>query len=194
VREENSKIRAEFGFLTVTDPNKFHAVRIPLDGQSRTWIYRVFLPLGNDYYAACRINDLPLDGRLPRYVGSPPSPGTISGSKNTTGIGLTGGEYVITLAVFVEDGVPKYTIQCRPSDVSQRGGQGGGTGGSQIMDVKQKWPIRQHSFALGGVHHEMTVRPADEPLVLLDFRSIGEGMHDSSSSTEGIICWIEMLP
>ncbi len=196
LRDENQRIRAEFGFLDVADPQKIHAVRVPFSGPGRTWTYRVFLPDGgNQYYVACRINDLPLDGELPQFGGNPPGVRTISsGGKNSTGIGLTGGEYLITLSVFVEDGLPKYTIHCRASDVSKRSGQGGGTGGSGIVGAENKWPIRRGAFALGGVAQQATVAPADEPLVLLDYRFISEGIKESNRSDQGIIAWIEMLP
>ncbi len=55
---ENKRLRAEQGALTVEDPKKVYAIRMP-EIMEDVWRYRVYLPPGRDYYVAGQVNDLP---------------------------------------------------------------------------------------------------------------------------------------
>ena len=63
-------LRQEAGSLTIDDPTKLHALKLRTTSD-KTWSYRVYLPQGNSYYFATKINDLPSEGTLPDVDTSP---------------------------------------------------------------------------------------------------------------------------
>ena len=186
---EGIKLREEFGFLTIGDRSKIHAIAVPFVQQSKTWIYRIYLPEGNDYYAACKINDLPLGSEKPEHDFNTPGTSTVAGGYNSCGIGLLSGEYLITVSVFKDDNEYRYTLTCKATKGSRNSG-----GGSLIADAKDKWPTKSDSFSTSGVGQTMTIAPRDAPLILLNGRSFGMKVNSSDKSTEGILLWIEMVP
>ncbi len=82
-KAEGIKLREEFGFLTIGDQSKIHAIAIPFVQQSKTWTYRVYLPEGNDYLVACKINDLPIGSEKPKHNFHTPGTSTVAGGPNT---------------------------------------------------------------------------------------------------------------
>lgn len=188
-KAEAIKLREEFGFLTIEDKTKIHAIAVPFEQRSMTWTYRVYLPEGNDYFAACKINDLPMASEQPKIDFKTPGTTTIAGGYNSCGIGISSGEYLITIAVILESNKYRYALSCKASK-----GSSNGTGGSLIADAEDKWPMKTHSFASQGVTQKQTIAPNAVPLILLDGRSFGEKSKSSNKSTEGIIAWIETVP
>ncbi|NND97566.1 MAG: hypothetical protein HKN47_09595, partial [Pirellulaceae bacterium] len=98
-RAEHAKVKAEFGLLTIDDATQIHAVAVPGPKLERTWTYRVYLPRGRNYFAAVQLNSLPAAGEVPVVTKPPGYKTTKALGTNKMGVGLTPGEYVITLYV-----------------------------------------------------------------------------------------------
>ena len=76
LEDENARLRAEQGELTIDDERKVYAIRLP-DLPKNTWAYRVYLPPGDTYFVAESVNGLPTGTYEPLRLAHPP-PSTIS--------------------------------------------------------------------------------------------------------------------
>lgn len=192
VQAENVKLRAQLGFLTIGDEEKIHALRLE-EFRPNTWRYRVYLPPGRNYYAACQVNDLPQSDASPDFGKNLPGTSTIGrGKNNSLGMGLDSGVYLITISVFKDvQGKWRNYIECSTPEVSSLmnpdGNLGGGAAGTELVD-SQKWPIKEFPGVFTvGVGSSQEVVAAQELLILLDHRVFEK---NSGDSTEGVMAWV----
>lgn len=101
VRAENRRLRAEQGALTIEDPEKAYAIRLPR-WTPWMWTYRVYLPPNRRYVLACQLRGAKPGGSLSGLSGDAhqPQDGDIfQRVDGETGICLSPGEYQITFAI-----------------------------------------------------------------------------------------------
>ena len=203
ILEENLKLRAEQGALTIEDPKKVYAIRMPKLFED-VWRYRVYLPPGQDYYVAAQVNHLPQGEELQRLrYGNrhPPDSSTISSGTSSkggeqVGIGEEPGEIVVTVRLGVnERGERTFSLGSgRPGDQ--------GSSGFAIRSEPDEWPAIEkserapgdppRSTSFGGVPDGRQVErdPKRLPLVLLNYRVMHSGVMSSADSDEGLIVWV----
>lgn len=204
IREENAKLRAEQGALTIEDPDKVHAIQI-VDPRDGVWSYRVYLPPGHSYYLAGQANNLPMNGEAPRYGPGPP-PGlsmTKSGVSDRGGAmtanGCSSGEHLVSIALTRNDqGKKIFRVDMMPTTP----GSDGANIGMGIREDPGKWPAVEldppdrtrpslGSMETGVPAQRQTIRPVDaKPLVLLEKRFMHGDITSSADSDEGLIVWI----
>lgn len=189
LEDETARIRAENGYLTIGDSKLYHAVRL-LNLHDDTWTYRVYLPPGRNYFAACKFNDLPLgEETLPSWKA--PGINTIAGQHGGVAIGVAPGEYLVTLSLYKDaNGGWAYKFNVRSSQQKKDAGSKDAIGGSQLADISQ-WPYAStRAFAESGVMKKIARAETKKPFVLLNFRAMNEQMTSSAESTEGVAVWI----
>ena len=81
VRLENQNYRDQFGFLTISDPNKLHSILIP-SNENDSWRWRVYLPPGRSWKLRYIVNDVPPGDTFPSQhhyseMGIPPGEQTV---------------------------------------------------------------------------------------------------------------------
>jgi hypothetical protein len=75
LRAENKRLNEERGTLVIGDPNQLHAIKIPAHfaGEGRQ-SFRVYVPLGQSYFAFVQVNEIPKSGlperKLPGHAAS----------------------------------------------------------------------------------------------------------------------------
>jgi hypothetical protein len=196
---ELQAMREEGGFLTITDKQKIHAIRLrnqqPLQ-EGEVWSYRVYLPPGQKYVVACQVKDLPTGNKEPSF-GSKPNEST-AGSGQTiysVGTGLLPGEYLLSVALGLgEQGQWQYRFQISGKDSTGKR-VGSGMGSDIFLDSENDWPAKSFSISTSGVIEQQLQHDPKRTLVLLDHRGFdGRSGGSSSDSTEGIMLWIEPNP
>ena len=184
LQTELRELRQEYGYLEITNPRKIHAVKIRSVPQN-AWCYRVYLPKGQNYYFACQINSLPLKHELPS-VAKPTRLGTIGSlGRNSTGIGIPSGEYVVTLSVSQLDSEWSYRLNVRPAGDAGDGSSGAG----RINDQTGKWPNANKLSGLfrGGVSNQKEFSADGAACLLLDLRAFEKS---SADSDQGAMLWV----
>ncbi|QDT67860.1 hypothetical protein MalM25_07670 [Planctomycetes bacterium MalM25] len=200
---ENKRLRAEQGALTVEDPQKVYAIRLPEIMES-VWRYRVYLPPGRDYYVAAQANDLPQGEAMlrVRFGGDqPPGTSTIASGRaknggRQAGMGRAPGEILVTVRLYTNDeGEKAFTLRAGPP------GRQGSTGFA-IPSEPDKWPAiekveRQpgeepRSFSYGGITEaRQNAYPVTRmPIILLNYRVMHSGVRSSADSDEGLLVWV----
>jgi len=197
LRDEVLRLREQTGRLAIVDQTKIHAIALP-EYQTLTWTYRVYLPSGRNYFAACKINDLPLGGVLPQ-IGSPPSiSGKSYGKGNGMAMGLTPGEYLVTLVIFKDaQGDLRFSLNHRSLIFDPDGYLRDDLGGCSFSADVQWLPVQEGSTLegiFGGVSEQMSVVAPDQPLVLLDFRTDRGKGRSADQMPDGAVVWIEPVP
>lgn len=203
ILEENLKLRAEQGALTIEDPKKVYAIRMPKLFDD-VWRYRVYLPPGQDYYVAAQVNHLPQGEELQqlRYGNRhPPNSSTISSGVSPkggeqVGIGEEPGEIVVTVRLGVnEQGERTFSLGSGPPGAQ-------GSSGFAIRSEPDEWPAIEkserapgdppRSISTGGVSDGRQVEqdPKRLPLVLLNYRVMHSGVMSSADSDEGVLVWV----
>lgn len=181
VQDELQKYRDELGYLTITDPNKVHAIGVRTPGRLQ-WRWRVWLP-GNRRF------------RLHTATGGVPQDG-ISGFGEIVFMSSTirSGEFLLH-AYIEKDHKARWLLHV---EVPSGGGsvfipenEGPWVGGEAGYNIEQVRPDRTHSFQPGA------------PAVLLRLRvlTIVEKHDDGSTSyrapeepCDGLMIWIEEEP
>lgn len=204
LRTENAKLRAEQGVLTIEDPQRIYAIRLP--GSVRNvWKYRVYLPPGRAYYVAAQANRLPRGGgQLHPRFGSrrgPPNTTTIMSAVSAkggaqVGIGEEAGEIMVTVRLDTNDkGEKAFTLSSGPPGQQ-------GSSGFAIPSDPDEWPAIEKldrepgepslSFSHGGVPEaRQAEHTADAlPLILLDYRVMHGSVRNSAESDEGLLVWV----
>ena len=185
---EAIRLREEFGFLTVDDVTRFYAIRVP-ETRGNLWTYRVYLPPGDEYFVACRLNNLPARGDK-ITVSRPPDTNTIKSVQFGSAFGLESGEHLLVFSVRKEDGNWKYTMKSHD----------GTTTGSEIRCKDDEWPAVRQSMlglAISGVGNTTFASDLDEPVRLLELRTMPTPEPGSSAnsgdSPNGVVLWIDRV-
>lgn len=204
LRAENVKLRTEQGALTIEEPQRVYAIRLP-ELIENVWKYRVYLPPGRAYFVAAQANRLPTrDGLLRLRFSSrrrPPNTTTITSSVSAeggkqVGIGEEAGEIMVTVRLYTNDKGEKAFILSSGPPGQQ------GSSGFAIPSDPDEWPAIEKAdrgpdepspdFSFGGVPEaRQAERTADAlPLVLLDYRVMHGGVRNSADSDEGLLVWV----
>ena len=183
--KENKSLRQELGCLTITQPEKIHAIKLRTD-QPKTWSYRVYLPKGKNYYFGSQINSLPLSNKPP-LVNNPLSPNVVGSITNRgRGIGVHSGEYIATLTVRKIEDEWGYQMSVRKAGDAD----GGSSTGLGIETGNGIWPTTDNAIGTMGVFNQTEISVENSPLVLLNFRAMHGNVTNSLDSNQGAMLWV----
>lgn len=173
LRDEVRKLRQECGYLTISEPNKMHAIRVPRLGTKR-WAWRIYLPEKRAFRFNCSTHRIPSSG-----VDAP--------AISTTTMNTNSREFVL------EAGLEKNREGQWRLLVS-----GSGT----YFDTTIDWMARDAGWTADGVMEGPTVSvEPGQPLVLMRAR-VMEVRNENGTVTrvppvqpaDGLMIWIEEVP
>lgn len=97
LRTENKRLNEERGTLVIDDPGILHAIKIPkrFAGDSGD-SYRIYVPVGQEYLAFVKVNDVPKEG-YPTVKNYPRQSLIIGSTGGQLGARLTAGEHVLAI-------------------------------------------------------------------------------------------------
>lgn len=198
LRSELKKLREETGQLTIVDPSKIHAIRLPTeDDEPRR--YRIYLPPGATYNFNYQANRIPKQG-----VGEFPNPHQLQPGEYLVGVELT-------RRVDKETGEPISSVDVR-LDVDATQDVNSGFGASiGIGQGRNDWIVNKEtghmSYSWQELAREQEVFDASEQVVVYRARAEtvkvtardAEGKPRSWSTKtietpcEGFMVWIEAI-
>ncbi|MEN0111048.1 MAG: hypothetical protein AAF805_10020 [Planctomycetota bacterium] len=204
VRAENARLRAEQGVLTINDPTRVHAVRMPQLAED-VWRYRVHLPAGRSYYVAAQANGLPTGTEWKRlgFRGEHPGPATIASATADSGapqiaIGADAGQLVVTVRLTANQGGDRLLIL----EAEQVFGGPRSVAECVLPSVAARWPkLRNESerpglsaprvlgAAIDDAAHNIA-DPASLPLVLVRRSPLDGGAKRTAKGKPGVLVWV----
>lgn len=185
LRSEVDRLRQELGYLSVHDPQKIYAIRVPTN-EAGVHRYRIYLPTDRRFKIHTRIGTIP--GRLPQQTKQEWFE-TLDGSGSTSEI--DSGEFTIDIAVRPDSEKPDHW-----SLSHQVAGRGGGSVGT-----KMSWLNDRRVWSVSGepVIGKQIEADSDDGLVLYALRKAsikefpgGYSMYppNDGAETPGLMIWI----
>jgi hypothetical protein len=195
LREENRRMRAELGLLTIEDPKRAYAINIPTF-EDDLWKWRINLPPGNQYSLCEYSGHLPTSRSGKSWFDEVKASGVGSSS---SGSGLQG-EFVLEARLIKENGEWLMVTKARRHDGEFRTVAGSKT---SIYPPLGNWLSEHRSrISSSDVADRQKSFTASEPILLLhlirpEITDLPRGGYTSRSPqgpADGVAIWLEPRP